>query len=88
MSKCPKCGSRNIIEIILDGPWSLDGSSDDHLGSNLYCDECGYKLPAIRVIQDAASAAIIDLDSRRPKTNQKKPKWAPRAIEKGAEVAL
>ena len=39
---------------------SLDGSSNDHLGSNLYCDECGYKLPAIWVVQDAASATIID----------------------------
>ena len=72
MSKCPKCGSKNIIEIILDGPISLDGSSNDHLGSNLYCDDCGYKLPPIRVVQDAAPATIIDLDSRRPKTSQKK----------------
>ena len=74
MSKCPKCGSKNMIEIIFDGSISLDGSSNDHLGSNLYCDDCGSKLPAIRVVQDAASASIIDLDSVRPITSQQKPK--------------
>ena len=88
MSKCPKCGSKNIIEIILDGPISLDGSSNDHLGSNLYCDECGYTLPPIRVVQDSAPATIIDLDSRRPKSGQKKPEQAPRPVEKVAEVAI
>ena len=73
MSKCPKCGSENIIQIILDGPISLDGTSNDHLGSNLFCDDCGYKMPEICEVKDAPSATIIDLDSRRPKSGQKKP---------------
>lgn len=73
MSKCPKCGSKNIIEIILDGQISVDGSSNDHLGSNLFCDDCGYKLLEICEVKDAPSATIIDLDSKRPKSGQKKP---------------
>ena len=64
MSGCPKCGSRNITDLIIDGPVRFDGSSNDHLGSNLSCDDCGYDIPKNKP-KERQTATIVDLDQWR-----------------------
>ena len=64
MSGCPKCGSMNITDLIIDGPVRFDGSSNDHLGSNLSCDDCGYDIPKNK-FQERQTATIVDLDQWR-----------------------
>ena len=43
MDTCPKCGSKDIYELIVDGPlWLEDGSlNSNSLGSRVECSSCG-----------------------------------------------
>ena len=45
MGTCPKCGSEDIYELIVDGTlWLEDASlNSNSLGSRVECSSCGYR---------------------------------------------
>ena len=45
MDTCPKCGSKDIYELTVDGTiWLKDGSlNSNSLGSRVECSSCGYR---------------------------------------------
>ena len=73
MNTCPKCGSKDIYELIVDGPlWLEDGSlNSNSLGSRLECSSCGYRPRKTRdkltVVEPRFSGYdnVVDLDDEK-----------------------
>ena len=73
MDTCPKCGSKDIYELIVDGTlWLKDGSlNSNSLGSRLECSSCGYRprkrRDKLTVVEPRFSGYdnVVDLDDEK-----------------------
>jgi hypothetical protein len=73
MNTCPKCGSKDIYELIVDGPlWLEDGSlNSNSLGSCVDCSSCGYRprkrREKLTVVEPRFSGYdnVVDLDDEK-----------------------
>lgn len=73
MDTCPKCGSKDIYELIVDGTiWLKDGSlNSNSLGSRLECSSCGYRprkrrdKPAVVEPRFYGYDNVVDLDDEK-----------------------
>jgi len=73
MGTCPKCRSKDIYEIIVDGSlWLEDGSlNSNSLGSHVECSSCGYRprkrrdKPAVVEPRFSGHENVVDLDDEK-----------------------
>ena len=73
MDTCPKCGSKDIYELIVDGTiWLKDGSlNSNSLGSRVECSSCGYRprkrRDKLTVVEPRFSGYdnVVDLDDEK-----------------------
>ena len=73
MGTCPKCGSEDIYELIVDGTlWLEDGSlNSNSLGSRVECSSCGYRprkrrdKPAVVEPRFSVYDNVVDLDDEK-----------------------
>ena len=73
MDTCPKCGSKDTYELIVDGPlWLGDGSlNSNNLGSRVECCSCGYRprkrRDKLTVVEPRFSGYdnVVDLDDEK-----------------------
>ena len=80
MDTCPKCGSKDIYELIVDGPlWLEDGSPNSNsLGSRVECSSCGYgprkRREKLTVVEPRFSGYdnVVDLDDEKSRRSFKR----------------
>ena len=73
MGTCPKCGSEDIYELIVDGTlWLEDASlNSNSLGSRVECSSCGYRprkrRDKLTVVEPRFSGYdnVVDLDDEK-----------------------